>query len=111
MVCKAIEEQKAALKEMMVTALSATPANKVIVEECLVGEEASIIVISDGKNVVPLASSQDHKRVFDGDKGPNTGGMGAYSPAPSITNELLKKILDTCVLPVIHGLAAEGKAL
>jgi phosphoribosylamine--glycine ligase len=108
-VCKTLEDQKAALKEMMVTRAFGDAANKVIVEECLEGEEASIIVISDGKNVVPLASSQDHKRVFDNDKGPNTGGMGAYSPAPSITNDLLKKILDTCVLPVIRGLAAEGK--
>jgi phosphoribosylamine--glycine ligase len=108
-VCKVIEEQKAVLKEMMVNRAFGDAANKVIIEECLVGEEASIIVISDGKNVVPLASSQDHKRVFDGDKGPNTGGMGAYSPAPAITNEVFKKILDTCVLPVIRGLAAEGK--
>jgi phosphoribosylamine--glycine ligase len=108
-VCRVIEEQRAALKEMMVDRVFGKAGNKVVIEECLTGEEASIIVISDGKNVVPLASSQDHKRVFDNDKGPNTGGMGAYSPAPAITDEMFKKILDTAVLPVIRGLAAEGK--
>lgn len=108
-VCKAIEDQKAALKDMLVNRKFGAAGRKVVVEDCLVGEEASIIVISDGNNVVPLASSQDHKRVFDADKGPNTGGMGAYSPAPVITDALMKKILDTAVIPVIRGLAAEGK--
>lgn len=108
-VCRAIEDQKSALKDIMVNRIFGDAGKKVIIEECLFGEEASIIVISDGKNVVPLASSQDHKRVFDGDKGPNTGGMGAYSPAPAITDEVFKKILDTAIRPVIQGLAAEGR--
>jgi phosphoribosylamine--glycine ligase len=108
-VCRTIEDQKAALKEIMINRTFADAGNRVIIEECLSGEEASIIVISDGNNVVPLASSQDHKRAFDGDKGPNTGGMGAYSPAPVITDELSREILDTAVLPVIRSLAAEGK--
>lgn len=108
-VCRSFEDQKAALKEMMVTRIFGAAADKVIIEDCLTGEEASIIVISDGKNVVPLASSQDHKRVFDGDKGPNTGGMGSYSPAPVINDELFKKIMDTAVLPVILGLESEGR--
>jgi len=109
MVCKTIEDAKTALKTIMVDKAFGTSGNKVIIEDCLVGEEASIIVISDGKNVVPLASSQDHKRIFDSDKGPNTGGMGAYSPAPVVTDDLFKRIMDTAIYPVIRGLASEGK--
>jgi len=81
---------------------------RVIVEDCLEGQEASIIVITDSKEALPLASSQDHKRVFDGDKGPNTGGMGAYSPAPVITGELFKEVLDKIIYRTIDGLAKEG---
>jgi len=107
-VCKYIKEAKAAVVSMMEKRVFGGAGNKVIIEDCLEGEEASIIVISDGKNIVPLASSQDHKRVFDGDKGPNTGGMGAYSPAPVITDALFKQILDTVIAPVVKGLGAEG---
>ena len=107
-VCKSVDEAKAALKAMMVERIFGTAADRVIVEDCLIGEEASIIVISDGKTVVPLASSQDHKRIFNGDKGPNTGGMGAYSPAPVITGELLDRIMNIVIKPVIKGLAKEG---
>lgn len=108
-VCKTTDEAQNALKNMMADKAFGSAADKVIVEDCLVGEEASIIVVSDGKNIVPLASSQDHKRIYDGDRGPNTGGMGAYSPAPVVTEELFKKILDLAVLPVITGFAREGK--
>ena len=108
-VCKTIGEAKDAVNKMMVERIFGDAANRVIIEDCLVGEEASIIVVSDGENVVGLASSQDHKRVFDGDRGANTGGMGAYSPAPIITDELFKNIIDTVILPVISGLAGEGK--
>lgn len=108
-VCKTLEDQKAMLKTIMVDRAFGSSGDRVIIEECLSGEEASIIVISDGVNIVPLASSQDHKRVFDGDKGPNTGGMGAYSPAPVITDALYKTIIDTVINPVIRALAAEGK--
>jgi len=107
-ICKAQDELRSALKSMLVDKAFGTAGEKVIIEDCLVGEEASIIVISDGKNVMPLASSQDHKRIFDGDMGPNTGGMGAYSPAPVITNELFKKIIDTIIYPVINTLAKDG---
>lgn len=107
-VCKSIEEAKAALKAMMVEKIFGEAADRVIVEDCLVGEEASIIVISDGKNVVPLASSQDHKQIFNGDKGPNTGGMGAYSPAPVITGELLDLIMNIVIRPVVENFAKEG---
>ena len=109
MVCKSMSDAMAALKTIMVDRAFGSAGDKVIIEDCLVGQEASIIVISDGNNIVALESSQDHKRIFDGDKGPNTGGMGAYSPAPIVTPELLKKILDTSVYPVIRALAAEGR--
>ena len=107
-ICTTQSDVRAALNSMMVDKAFGAPGEKVIIEDCLVGEEASIIVISDGKNVVPLASSQDHKRIFDGDIGPNTGGMGAYSPAPVIAEDLFKKIIDTIIYPVINTLAASG---
>ncbi len=107
-VATTIEEAKLAVGIMMVDKAFGDAANKIIIEDCLIGEEASIIVISDGKNIVPLASSQDHKRIFDGDRGPNTGGMGAYSPAPAVTDDVFKKVMDTVIRPVIFGLAKEG---
>jgi phosphoribosylamine---glycine ligase len=108
-VCKTIEEAEAALKGMMADKIFGDAGNRIIIEDCLVGEEASIIVVSDGKNVVPLAPSQDHKAIFDGDRGPNTGGMGAYSPAPVVTQALFNKILDTVIYPVINHFLREGK--
>ena len=74
----------------------------------MVGEEASFIVMVDGKHVLPLASSQDHKRIFDGDRGPNTGGMGAYSPAPVVTPEVHHRVMTEIIDPVVAGMAAEG---
>ena len=109
-VCRMIDDARSALKAIMADRIFGDAGSRVIIEDCLAGEEASIIVIADGTSVVPLASSQDHKRVFDGDKGPNTGGMGAYSPAPIITDEIFRKIMDTVIYPVMRGLAAEGKA-
>ncbi len=108
-VAKTADDAKAAVKSMMVDRIFGDAADRIIIEDCLVGEEASIIVISDGQNVAALASSQDHKRIFDGDKGPNTGGMGAYSPAPVVTDEIFKKVMDGVIYPVIQGLAREGK--
>lgn len=107
-ICRSLQEGKAALKTMMVDKAFGAAADKIIVEDCIAGEETSVIVISDGKNVAALASSQDHKRVFDSDKGPNTGGMGAYSPAPVVTDALFKEIMDKAVYPVIRALSAEG---
>ncbi|MBP7056459.1 MAG: phosphoribosylamine--glycine ligase [Candidatus Omnitrophica bacterium] len=107
-VCRAMEEAQDALKKMLVDRVFGKSGQKVIIEECLNGEEASIIVISDGKNIVPLASSQDHKRIFDHDRGPNTGGMGAYSPAPVVTEELLRKVVGGMIAPLVKGLASEG---
>ena len=109
LVCSTIASAKDAVNEMMVKRSFGDAANKIIIEECLIGEEASIIVVSDGKNTVPLASSQDHKRVFDGDKGPNTGGMGAYSPAPVVTDAVFKEIMYKVISPMIKGMAEEGK--
>jgi phosphoribosylamine--glycine ligase len=81
---------------------------RVVIEECLFGEEASFIVMVDGENVLPLATSQDHKRLLDGDLGPNTGGMGAYSPAPVVTPEIHAKALREVIRPVVAGMKAEG---
>ncbi len=107
-ICKTEEDLRTALRNMLSDKIFGSSGEKVIIEDCLFGEEASIIVISDGENVVPMASSQDHKRIFDGDMGPNTGGMGAYSPAPVITDALFKKIIDTVIYPVINTLAKDG---
>ena len=81
---------------------------RVVIEEFLDGEEASFIVMVDGKNVLPLASSQDHKRLLDGDKGPNTGGMGAYSPAPVVTPSMHAKVMREIIMPTVQGMAADG---
>jgi phosphoribosylamine--glycine ligase len=81
---------------------------RVVIEEFMAGEEASFIVMVDGRNVLPLASTQDHKRVFDGDRGPNTGGMGAYSPAPVVTPEVHHRVMKDVILPTVKGMAADG---
>jgi len=83
--------------------------DRVVVEECLIGEEASFMAFSDGRTVVPMASSQDHKRVFDQDKGPNTGGMGAYSPAPVVTSDLEKRVMETIMIPTVRAMEKEGR--
>ena len=82
--------------------------HRVVIEEFMEGEEASFIVMVDGRHVLPLASSQDHKRIFDGDQGPNTGGMGAYSPAPVVTPEVHHRVMSEIIDPTVKGLAAEG---
>ena len=84
------------------------PGGRVVIEEFMAGEEASFIVISDGVNVLPLATSQDHKRIFEGDAGPNTGGMGAYSPAPVITPNVHARVMQDIVLPTLQGMARDG---
>jgi len=82
--------------------------HRIVVEEFLDGEEASFIVMVDGENVLPMATSQDHKRVGDGDTGPNTGGMGAYSPAPVVTDAVHQRVMDEVIWPTVRGMAAEG---
>jgi phosphoribosylamine--glycine ligase len=95
--------------EVAIAALYAgEPAATVVIEECMVGEEASFFCLVDGETVVPLASAQDHKRAFDGDAGPNTGGMGAYSPAPLMTAAMEKRALDEIVRPTARAMAAAG---
>ncbi|MEW6739833.1 MAG: phosphoribosylamine--glycine ligase [Nitrospirota bacterium] len=107
-VASTVDEAIDALRLIMKDRAFGNAGNKVIVEECLKGEEASFMVFTDGKTIVPMVSSQDHKRVFDYDKGPNTGGMGAYSPAPVITKELESVVMDTIMRPTIEGLRSEG---
>ncbi len=102
------DEAESALYEIMVENKFGKAGSKVIIEDCLEGEEASILVFSDGKNFIPLVSSQDHKRVNDFDLGPNTGGMGAYSPAPAVTDSIFDRILKEVISPVICGMEKEG---
>lgn len=107
-VCKTLDEAINAIKTAMVDKKFGDSGNKVLIEECLVGEEASILAISDGKDFVLLDSSQDHKPVFDEDKGPNTGGMGAYSPAPVVTHILENEIKNNVIKKTLEGMAKEG---
>jgi len=102
------DEAIAAVDDILVKKTFGDAGDAVVVEEFLTGEEASFFAFTDGKNILPLASSQDHKQIFDGDKGPNTGGMGAYSPAPVVTDALYQRIVDEVVQPTIDGMAAEG---
>jgi phosphoribosylamine--glycine ligase len=101
-------EAHAAIDAMLVGNRLGDAGARVVIEDCLVGEEASFIVIADGAHVLPLASSQDHKRLLDGDQGPNTGGMGAYSPAPVVTPQVHARIMREIVMPTVSGMAAEG---
>ncbi|MDP8289904.1 MAG: phosphoribosylamine--glycine ligase [Candidatus Susulua stagnicola] len=103
-----INEAIAAVDMMMVGKKLASAGEKIIIEDCLEGEEVSILVITDGDTVIPLVSSQDHKPVYDNDKGPNSGGMGAYAPAPILNQELLKRINDQIAVPLIQGFKKEG---
>ena len=101
-------EAHAAVDMMLVGNRMGSAGARVVIEECLVGEEASFIVLADGRNVLALASSQDHKRLKDGDQGPNTGGMGAYSPAPVVTPEIHACVMREVIQPTINGMAADG---
>jgi phosphoribosylamine---glycine ligase len=91
-----------------VDSMLAVPGGRVVIEEFMEGEEASFICMCDGTNAVPFASTQDHKRIFDGDQGPNTGGMGAYSPAPVVTPEVHARVMREIIRPTLKGMAAEG---
>jgi len=107
-VAKTEAQALAAVDDIMVKRIFGSAGDKVIVEECLEGVEASIIVVSDGENIVPLASSRDHKRIFDGDKGSNTGGMGAYSPAPAVTDEIFDITISKIIMPAINAMRKRG---
>ncbi|KAG4080990.1 hypothetical protein HA402_010161 [Bradysia odoriphaga] len=102
------EEAHAAVDAMLGDGSMGEAGSRVVIEECLFGEEASFIVMCDGRNVLALATSQDHKRLQDGDLGPNTGGMGAYSPAPVVTPELHHRIMREIILPTVQGMARDG---
>jgi len=103
-------EAIAAVQDMLSGNAFGDAGSRVVVEEFLTGEEASFLAITDGKFVIPLASAQDHKAIFDGDQGPNTGGMGAYSPAPVVTSEVHQKAMEQVVQRAVDGMAAEGCA-
>jgi len=105
---RSVEEALDAIDLIMVKKAFGSAGEKVVIEEFLEGEEASYLVFSDGEHVVAFPSSQDHKPIYDDDKGPNTGGMGAYSPAPVVTPEVEKHIMEDIIYPIIKGLAAEG---
>jgi phosphoribosylamine--glycine ligase len=107
-VCKTRQEATAAVELIMEKKEFGKAGDKIIIEECLEGEEASILAFTDGKSIVPLASCQDHKRAFDGDQGPNTGGMGAYSPAPVVTDRLMEEIDVNILKPFVSGMRQEG---
>ncbi|WP_417502481.1 phosphoribosylamine--glycine ligase [Marinobacter sp.] len=107
-VAMTLEEAENAIHDMLAGNAFGEAGSRVVVEEFLDGEEASFIVMVDGENVLPMATSQDHKRVGDGDTGPNTGGMGAYSPAPVVTADVHQRIMDEVIYPTVRGMAAEG---
>ena len=108
-VCKTVEEAIHSVDQIMVEKIFGNAGSRVVVEEYLVGEEASYIAFTDGKTILPMASSQDHKPILDGDQGPNTGGMGAYSPAPVVTDEVHEKIIEKILRPIIYGMGEEGR--
>ena len=103
-----VAQAHAAIDAMLVGNAMGEAGARVVIEECLTGEEASFIVMADGRHVLPLATSQDHKRLQDGDRGPNTGGMGAYSPAPVVTPAVHARLMREVILPTVQGMADEG---
>lgn len=107
-VAETLAQAEEAVKDMLSGNAFGEAGCRVVIEDFLTGEEASFIVMVDGKNVLPMATSQDHKRVGDGDTGPNTGGMGAYSPAPVVTDAVFQRVMDEVIYPTVNGMAAEG---
>ena len=107
-VAMTLEEAEDAIEDMLAGNAFGEAGSRVVIEEFLDGEEASFIVMVDGKNVSAFATSQDHKRMGDGDSGPNTGGMGAYSPAPVVTPEIHQRVMDEVIYPTVNGMAEEG---
>ncbi|MFY9178146.1 MAG: phosphoribosylamine--glycine ligase [Venatoribacter sp.] len=109
-VAETLAQAEAAVIDMLSGNAFGEAGCRVVIEDFLDGEEASFIVMVDGKNVLPMATSQDHKRVGDGDTGPNTGGMGAYSPAPVVTDAVYQRVMDEVIYPTVNGMAAEGNS-
>jgi phosphoribosylamine--glycine ligase len=108
-ICKTRDEAVWAIDQAMDKKVFGKAGEKVIIEEFLSGEEASYLAITDGQTVVPLAPAQDHKAAYDGDEGPNTGGMGAYSPAPLVTPGMEREIMESVMVPIVRAMAAEGR--
>ena len=98
-----------AVRQIMVDGRFGAAGRRVVIEEFLEGEEATVLAFVDGERVLPMASSQDHKRIGDGDTGPNTGGMGAYSPAPVVSEAVMRRVHDEILVPVVRALAREGR--
>jgi phosphoribosylamine--glycine ligase len=107
-VAMTLDEAEAAIHDMLADNKFGDAGARVVVEGFLEGEEASFIVMVDGEHVLPMATSQDHKRIGEGDTGPNTGGMGAYSPAPVVTDGVFTKVMERVILPTVQGMATEG---
>lgn len=107
-VAQSVKEAEAAVRDMLDGNRFGDAGHRVVIEDCLIGEEASFIVMVDGRNILPMASSQDHKRIGDGDTGLNTGGMGAYSPAPVVTAAIHDRIMREVIEPTVQGMAADG---
>ena len=108
-VCKTNDEALHALDSIMKDKVFGNAGNQVVIEECLIGEEISLLAFTDGRNIVAMESSQDHKTVFDGDEGPNTGGMGAYSPVPIMTSELYLQVEKEILVPTVHAMNREER--
>lgn len=107
-VAMTLQEAEDAVRDMLAGNAFGDAGSRVVIEEFLEGEEASFIVMVDGKNVLPFATSQDHKRAYNNDEGPNTGGMGAYSPAPVVTAQIHQRVMDEVIYPTVEGMANEG---
>jgi phosphoribosylamine---glycine ligase len=108
-ICRTVEEGLAALDLIMIKKTFGPAGMKVLVEEFLEGEEASFLAFTDGETVLPLPTSQDHKPIFDQDQGPNTGGMGAYSPAPVVSEKIHQEVMEEIMIPTVRGMAREGR--
>ena len=104
------EEAIEALKSVMVDKEFGDAGDEVVIEECLTGPEISILAFCDGYTIVPMPAAQDHKRIGEGDKGPNTGGMGAYAPAPVATQEIMTRVMEESLLPTIKGMRQDGES-
>jgi phosphoribosylamine--glycine ligase len=107
-VAMTLQEAEDAIRDMLAGNAFGEAGSQVVIEEFLDGEEASFIVMVDGKYVLPFATSQDHKRAYNNDQGPNTGGMGAYSPAPVVTPEIHQRVMEEVIYPTVNGMASEG---
>ena len=108
-ICDTYEQAVDALRQIMVDKKFGVAGSRVVIEEFIEGPEVSVLSFCDGNTILPMASAQDHKRAFDGDKGPNTGGMGTFSPSPKYTPEIQKKVEETIIYPTVAAMQSEGR--